>query len=92
MPATTSESAQSLLAYLKGGLETHIRLEEELLFPQLRQAAAPWDGNLIDQMIAGHDQIRIKRSDLQAAVAAADHEAASATERPSLEQAIVALH
>lgn len=54
------DTVQSLLTTLEEDLEAHIHVEEEVLFPRLREAAAPWDGNLIDQMIAGHDQIRRK--------------------------------
>ncbi|GEM_PF-301505 len=82
---------QAMLACLDGELEAHIGVEEELLYPRLRQAAAPWDGELIDQMIAGHDQIRRKREELRAAVTAADRDAAYRFDLPTAAQAAAAV-
>jgi quercetin dioxygenase-like cupin family protein/hemerythrin-like domain-containing protein len=52
--------ARGMLAFLHGGLEVHIRKEEEPLFPRLK-AALPADDRLVDEMIAEHDRIRMKR-------------------------------
>lgn len=54
-----------LLAYLEGGLEAHIAKEEGPLFPRLK-AALPADDRLIDEMVAEHDLIRMKRDDVRA--------------------------
>lgn len=91
MAGAAPAGVQALLGYLEGSLEMHIRLEETLLFPPLRRAAAPWDADLIDQMLAGHDEIRRKRQALQAVVAAPPHEAAAGVERPTVEGAIADL-
>ncbi len=52
------------LAFLHTGLETHIRKEEQPLFVPLR-AALPADDRLIEEMLAEHDQARMKRDDLR---------------------------
>ena len=57
-------STRDLLRYLETTLETHIAKEEGPLFPRLK-AALPPDDRLIDEMIAEHDLIRIKRDDVQ---------------------------
>lgn len=59
------DAAETLLAFLDGGLELHIRKEEEPLFPRLK-AALPADDRLIDEMVAEHDQARLKREALRA--------------------------
>jgi hypothetical protein len=48
------------LDFLNAELEVHIRKEEEPLFPRLK-AALPSDDRLVDEMIAEHDQVRMKR-------------------------------
>ena len=58
-------SALELLSYLETALETHIAKEEGPLFPRLK-AALPASDRLIDEMVAEHDLIRIKRDDVQA--------------------------
>ena len=85
------DTVQSLLTTLEEDLEAHIHVEEEVLFPRLREAAAPWDGNLINQMIAGHDQIRRKWKEVEAAFATKNRDTASGIERPSVEQTVAAL-
>lgn len=59
------EAVRTTLAYLDDALELHIRKEEEPLFPRLK-AALPADDRLIDEMVAEHDQARLKREDLRA--------------------------
>lgn len=59
--------ARATLAFLDADLEVHIREEEEPLFPRLK-AALPADDRLIDEMVAEHDQARLKRDDLRAAL------------------------
>jgi quercetin dioxygenase-like cupin family protein/iron-sulfur cluster repair protein YtfE (RIC family) len=86
------ETTEALLAYLDGELEAHIRLEEDVLFPQLRRIAAPWDAALIDQMIAGHDQIRAKRQELRAALAATTGGVTIGHGWWAVGQAVVAVH
>jgi len=44
MAGAPADAVRSLLTYLEGDLETHIRLEEELLFPPLRQPRPPGMG------------------------------------------------
>ena len=58
-------SARALLHFLETALETHIAKEEGPLFPRLK-AALPVGDRLIDEMVAEHDLIRIKRDDVQA--------------------------
>jgi iron-sulfur cluster repair protein YtfE (RIC family) len=60
-----AEQSWLLLEYLENGLETHISKEEGPLFPRLK-AALPTDDRLIDEMVAEHDPIRMKRDDLRA--------------------------
>jgi len=57
--------AGTLLQFLEGELETHIAKEEVSLFPRLK-AALPVDDRLVDEMVAEHDLIRMKGSDLRA--------------------------
>lgn len=57
--------ARDLLRYLETALETHIAKEEGPLFPRLK-AALPASDRLIDEMVAEHDLIRMKRDDVQA--------------------------
>ncbi len=67
-PAATAEALATVwhtLAFLEHDLEVHIRKEEEPLFPLLK-AALPADDRLIDEMVAEHDQARLKRADLRA--------------------------
>ncbi|MGI8554438.1 MAG: hemerythrin domain-containing protein [Dehalococcoidia bacterium] len=59
--------AGELLQYLEGALETHILKEEGPLFPRLK-AALPADDRLIDEMVAEHDLIRMKREAMRAAL------------------------
>ncbi len=56
-----------LLVFLDGGLEVHIRKEEEPLFPRMK-AALPADDRLVDEMVAEHDHIRSKRDGVRAAL------------------------
>lgn len=58
----------SLLQFLEGDLESHIAKEEGPLFPRLK-AALPAGDRLIDEMVAEHDLIRMKRSDVQSVLA-----------------------
>jgi iron-sulfur cluster repair protein YtfE (RIC family) len=57
-----------VLDYLTGALELHIAKEEGPLFPRLK-AALPDADRLIDEMVAEHDLIRIKRDLLRTVVA-----------------------
>lgn len=66
-PDGTLEAAEQLLRYLDTDLETHIAKEEGPLFPRLK-AALPADDRLIDEMVAEHDLIRMKREDAHAAL------------------------
>jgi len=52
------------IEYLQSSLELHIAREEGLLFPLLKAAMPPGD-RLIDEMIAEHDLIRVKREELR---------------------------
>jgi hemerythrin-like domain-containing protein len=63
-PAMTVAQVDAVLEYLNGALERHIAKEEGPLFPRLK-AALPADDRLIDEMVAEHDLIRIKRDALQ---------------------------
>jgi quercetin dioxygenase-like cupin family protein/iron-sulfur cluster repair protein YtfE (RIC family) len=63
MLAVTRET----LTYLDDSLELHVQKEEGPLFPPLK-AALPADDRLIEEMVAEHDQIRLKRDDLRGAV------------------------
>jgi hemerythrin-like domain-containing protein len=58
-------AAGALLHFLETSLETHIAKEEGPLFPRLK-AALPAGDRLIDEMVAEHDLIRMKRDDVQA--------------------------
>lgn len=53
-----------VLDYLQSALELHIAREEGPLFPLLK-AALPAGDRLIDEMVAEHDLIRIKRDELR---------------------------
>lgn len=69
-PTATARALDTVwqtLAFLERDLEVHIRKEEEPLFPLLK-AALPADDRLIDEMVAEHDQARLKRADLRAAL------------------------
>jgi hemerythrin-like domain-containing protein len=55
----------SLLQFLEGGLETHIAKEEGALFPRLK-TALPADDRLIDELVAEHDLVRMKRDAVRA--------------------------
>lgn len=55
--------ATATITFLDTELEWHIRKEEEPLFPRLK-AALPAGDRLIDEMVAEHDQARLKRDDL----------------------------
>lgn len=66
-PATTVAQIGAVLGYLDGALERHIAKEEGPLFPRLK-AALPADDRLIDEMMAEHDLIRIKRDLLRTVV------------------------
>jgi hemerythrin-like domain-containing protein len=55
------------IAFLRGGLELHIAREEGPLFPLLK-AELPRGDRLIDEMVAEHDLIRMKRDDLREAL------------------------
>jgi quercetin dioxygenase-like cupin family protein/hemerythrin-like domain-containing protein len=59
------DTIRHVLAYLHTGLEAHIRKEEGPLFIPLK-AAMPADDRLIEEMVAEHDQARLKRDDLRA--------------------------
>jgi len=54
-----------LMAYLDGSLEKHIAKEENCLFGRLK-AALPANDRLIDEMVAEHDLVRMKRDDVRA--------------------------
>jgi iron-sulfur cluster repair protein YtfE (RIC family) len=56
-----------VLDFLTGALELHIAKEEGPLFPRLK-AALPVDDRLIDEMVAEHDLIRIKRDALRSVI------------------------
>jgi quercetin dioxygenase-like cupin family protein/iron-sulfur cluster repair protein YtfE (RIC family) len=62
--ARALDGAGRMLTYLDTDLEIHIRKEEEPLFPLLK-AALPADDRLIDEMVAEHDQVRLKRESLR---------------------------
>lgn len=67
-PTATARALDTVwqtLVFLERDLEVHIRKEEEPLFPLLK-AALPADDRLIDEMVAEHDQARLKRADLRA--------------------------
>lgn len=55
--------ARATMHLLSTTLETHIEKEETPLFPLVRQRL-PADDRLIEEMIAEHDQIRIRRDGL----------------------------
>lgn len=57
--------ARAVLDFLNTGLEVHIRKEEEALFPRLK-AVLPVDDRLVEELIAEHDQIRLKREQVRA--------------------------
>jgi quercetin dioxygenase-like cupin family protein/hemerythrin-like domain-containing protein len=57
--------ARRTLDFLNAELEVHIRKEEEPLFPRLK-AVLPADDRLVDEMIAEHDHIRMKREQVRA--------------------------
>ncbi len=61
------ELTTATLAYLADRLEEHIEKEEGPLFPMLK-ARLPADDRLIDEMVAEHDQIRMQRDELRAAI------------------------
>jgi quercetin dioxygenase-like cupin family protein/hemerythrin-like domain-containing protein len=58
------DAARAMLAYLDGALEVHIRKEEEPLFPRLK-ARLPADDRYVEELVAEHDQARIRREELR---------------------------
>lgn len=56
--------ARRTIDFLNAELEVHIRKEEEPLFPRLK-AVLPADDRLVDEMIAEHDHIRMKREQVR---------------------------
>ena len=76
---------------METALETHIAKEEVPLFPRLK-AALPAGDRLIDEMVAEHDLIRIKRDDVQAVLleVLSGHDDIRA-EREALRSALAAL-
>lgn len=86
---TALAAARDLLVYLDGALEVHIRKEEEPLFPRLK-ARLPADDRYVDELVAEHDQARIRREELREALeellAGSDH-AAMRDERERLRAA-----
>jgi hemerythrin-like domain-containing protein len=59
-----SPAMLDVLDYLQSALELHIAREEGPLLPLLK-AALPQGDRLIDEMVAEHDLIRIKRDELR---------------------------
>lgn len=64
LPAALAETERTL-RFLSTELETHIAREEAPLFMPLK-AALPADDRLIEEMLAEHDQARMKRDGLRA--------------------------
>jgi len=84
------EHTRALLTFLERDLELHIRKEEEPLFPRVK-AALPADDRLIDEMVAEHDQIRLKGDDFRVAlqeVLSPDDHAAVREQRAELAAAL----
>ncbi len=67
--AAAYDETRLALVYFEGPLESHIAREEGPLFPRLR-AALPQDDRLIDEMVAEHDLIRMKRDEVRTAIEA----------------------
>jgi hemerythrin-like domain-containing protein len=52
-----AERAQEFLAFYKCNLDSHFKVEEEVLFPAMR-AAIPASALLVDTLLEQHEQIR----------------------------------
>ncbi len=65
--AAAYDETRRALLYFEGPLERHIAREEGPLFSRLR-AALPVTDRLIDEMVAEHDLIRMKRDEVSAAI------------------------
>lgn len=64
--ARATGATRELLGYLETDLERHILKEEEPLFPRI-EARLPEDDRLIGEMVAEHDQVRLRAGQLRAA-------------------------
>ena len=60
-----SQRAKELLVFYASNLVPHFRAEEEVLFPLLR-SVVPGSGEMIDELVRNHAQIRAAISQLEA--------------------------
>jgi iron-sulfur cluster repair protein YtfE (RIC family) len=65
------EGVRDLSAYLSEDLVIHIAKEEDVLFPALRGVAAEFP-KMLDEMVEQHDEIRLRKSNLDRALAHMD--------------------
>lgn len=70
--AAAFEHLRDLDAFLQVDLVIHIAKEEEALFPALRGFAADID-KVVDEMVEQHDEVRLRKANIERALAALDH-------------------
>ena len=66
------ERLRDLAAYLAEDLVIHIAKEEDVLFPALRGFATDFD-QVVDEMVEQHDEVRLRKANIERALAAMDH-------------------
>jgi iron-sulfur cluster repair protein YtfE (RIC family) len=65
------EALRGLAAYLAEDMVIHIAKEEDVLFPALRGFAADFD-QVVDEMVEQHDEVRLRKANIERALAAMD--------------------
>ena len=65
------EALRDLAAYLAEDMVIHIAKEEDVLFPALRGFAADFD-QVVDEMVEQHDEVRLRKANIERALAAMD--------------------
>ena len=69
--ARAIEALRDLAAYLAEDMVIHIAKEEDVLFPALRGFAADFD-QVVDEMVEQHDEVRLRKANIERALAAMD--------------------
>ena len=69
--ARAIEALRDLAAYLTEDMVIHIAKEEDVLFPALRGFATDFD-QVVDEMVEQHDEVRLRKANIERALAAMD--------------------
>ena len=69
--ARAIEALRDLAAYLAEDMVIHIAKEEDVLFPALKGFAADFD-QVVDEMVEQHDEVRLRKANIERALAAMD--------------------